>query len=42
MQIFVESTVTSNHVEDAPVARFVIGVVTVKMVDDSLVLRPTV
>ena len=39
--MFVESTVASNHVEDSPLAPFVIEfeVVVVKPVDDILVVR---
>ena len=38
--MFVEFTEASFHAADGPVARFVIVVVAVKLVDDNLVFRP--
>ena len=39
VEVFVESTVTSDHVKDGSVARFVLNVVVVELTNDGELIR---
>ena len=39
VQMFIESTVTSDHVKDGSVARFVLNVVVVELTNDGELIR---